>query len=159
MKLRTVLPLAIVASIMASLGCSVSEPDIVGEWAIMVESRGNMPEQYRSAQGKIQLTADRRFTAWELLGEFRVETSSPELMQWREAIVSGSGSWELGRSGDQVVRLRFLTSDQEHEEHVPFVLHLFVVPGLRGLRLVYFRGDPDNVDGRVYFSRVKTFRP
>lgn len=139
----------------AALGCTpASERDLIGTWQIADGSREYLPEEYREAAGRLTLAADGTFSSSEL--PVWVPRSSPNPWPTAEepALLSGSGSWKLGRSGGQMVELTIEAGSKDYPGILPYGYLLSVHPAFGGYSLVDYWGDPDAVPG-IFFSRTE----
>lgn len=138
----------------AVLGCApASERDLIGTWQITDNSREYLPEEYREAAGALTLVADGTFRALELPVSVPQSPPNPWPADEEPALLTGSGGWKLGRSGDQTVVLSVGTAAEGYPGDLPYGYSLFVQRGLRDYSLVDYWGDPDAVPG-IFLSRA-----
>lgn len=140
----------------AALGCTpASERDLIGTWQITHDAREYLPEEYRGAAGALTLIADGTFTALELPVWVPQSPPNPWPAASKPALLSGSGSWKLGRSGNQTIVLSIRTATDDYPGNLPYGYSLFIHWGLRDYSLVDYWGDPDAVPG-IFFSKAET---
>lgn len=136
------------------LGCPASERDLSGTWQITDGSREYLPEEYREAAGRLTLAADGAFSAFELpvfVGLAQGD-AGPWPAQRKPALLTGSGTWKLGRSGAQMVQLSIEAGSKDYPGILPYGYNLSV-RRFRHYSLVDYWGDPDVVPG-IFFSRT-----
>lgn len=139
----------------AVLGCMpASERDLVGTWQITDGSREreHLPQAYRKAAGTLTLAADGTFSALELPVSVPQSPSNPWPAEPKPALLTGSGTWKLGRSGAQMVQLSIEAGSKDYPGILPYGYNLSV-RRFRDYRLVDYWGDPDVVPG-IFYSRA-----
>jgi hypothetical protein len=147
--MKTVMFPSTLVLLLILFGCGgepVTRDELVGQWRIDDKTRVDLPEELRSIDISLQLSADGRFTAGNLPGSILFGLSRDSAQP-----VSGQGLWSLGKGpGGQHLLLEFREFEPEGLRGTPFALDCIRVRRKDSQpRLYFYTYDID--DGRKVY--------
>jgi hypothetical protein len=150
MRACTLLSSALLSlTLLIGCGRDLTANDLVGTWAVTDESRLSL--ESRRAGGKLILKKTGEFISVGVPGELLY--SMPGMT--RPALVSGTGTWKLGKvDSDLVLLLTFCAINGPTELKVPNGTQMSIDNHRHETVLYFFPGDPDG-GKRIDFKKLQ----